>query len=237
MAINAKKAPQGGGDRVEQELLDIAGYPARIVQIIDLGLQAQRPYKGTEKPPANEIIIGYELLDEFMKDDKGEDLLDKPRWLSERIPMRNLKADKAKSTQRYLALDPKQDHDGDFIALVGTPCMVNIVHNESNGKVYANVDNISTMRPKEAAKAPELVNPPLVFDLDEPDMEAFERLPDWIQDIIKENLEYNGSALQKALGGKPKPEAKQESKEPEADEEGGTDPDAEDDDWDDEDDK
>ena len=34
-------------------------------------------------------------------------------------------------------------------------------------------------------------------------MEIFGSLPDWIQDKIKSNLEFNGSALQRALGGEP----------------------------------
>ncbi|MOA43842.1 hypothetical protein D3C78_1660410 [compost metagenome] len=57
------------------------------------------------------------------------------------------------------------------------------------------------MRPKDAAKAPELVNPVKVFVLDEPDMEVFLSLPQWLQDKIKGNLEFNGSPLQKALQG------------------------------------
>jgi hypothetical protein len=43
-----------------------------------------------------------------------------------------------------------------------------------------------------------------VFDLDEPDMEVFNALPDWIKDKIKGNLNFQGSPLQAALekGGK-----------------------------------
>lgn len=55
------------------------------------------------------------------------------------------------------------------------------------------------MRPKEAAKAPELVNPVKVFDIDEPDMEIFWSLPEWLQNKIKENLEYGGSVLEKLV--------------------------------------
>lgn len=201
MALNASKVKTGNKDRVEQEPLDQGNYPARLVQILDLGIQEQRPYKGEAKAPCHEIMLTYEFLDEFCKDKDGEDLEDKPRWLSETIPFRSLQADLAKSTKRYRALDPEEVHGGDFTELGGTPCNITIVNNESNGKVYNNVGNVSTMRPKDAQKAPELVNPVKVFVLDEPDMEVFLSLPQWLQDKIKGNLEFNGSPLQKALQG------------------------------------
>ena len=57
------------------------------------------------------------------------------------------------------------------------------------------------MRAKEAAKAPALVNPTKVFDIDEPDMEVFNSLPEWIQEKMKNNLNFSGSPLEAALGG------------------------------------
>jgi hypothetical protein len=44
-----------------------------------------------------------------------------------------------------------------------------------------------------------------VFDLDVPDVELFNSLPDWIKEKIQKNLNYNGSVLQNALEGKGKP--------------------------------
>lgn len=208
MGLNAKNAPRSGGGqaRVEQPLLAIAGYPARVVQIIDLGLQTQRPYQGQEKAPVHELNITYELLDEFCLDEKGVPDEKRPRWMSETMPLRNLAADKAKSTQRYYALDPQGVDEGDFPAQIGKPCLVNVVHNKgsgiNSGKTYANVGSISTMREKEAIKAPELVNPSRVFLLDEPDVEIFNALPEFLRDKIKANLEYNGSKLQELLEGK-----------------------------------
>ena len=58
------------------------------------------------------------------------------------------------------------------------------------------------MRPKDAAKAEPLKKGEAkVFVLDDPDMEVFNSLPDWLQDKIKSNLEYAGSELQEALEG------------------------------------
>lgn len=213
MALNASEVKgNSNNNRVEQPILDAGTYPARVVQIVDLGLQAQRPYQGKEKPPANEIMLTYELSDEFMVDEDGKELPDKPRWVSEIIPLHSLKAEGAKSTKRYLALDPKQDFGGDFSQCAGIPTNVTLVNNQVGEKNYTNVVGITAMRAKDAQKAPELINPSKVFDLDKPDMTVFGSLPEWVQDKIKKNLNFQGSPLQQLLGGKA-PEEKKQPKE------------------------
>ena len=213
--LNAKKVASSNTNRVEQEPLDTGSYPARVVQIIDLGIQPQRPFQGEEKAPCHEIMLTYECLDEFCVDEDGNELEDKPRWLGETFPFRSLMAERAKSTKRYKALDPEDAHDGDFTALIGTPCVITVVNSEGKdrnaGKIYNNIGNVSAMRSKDAQKAPELKNEPKVFVLDEPDMEVYLSLPTWIQDKIKANLEYEGSALQEALRA-PQKAAKPEGK-------------------------
>ena len=202
---------------IPQANIEPGTCPARLVQIIDLGLQAQRAFQGKEKPPANEIMLTYELVDEFMKDEEGNDIEDKPRWISETLPFFGLFADKAKSTKRYFALDPNNDHDGDFAKLIGIPCNVTVVNNSVGDKTYDNVAAVTTMRERDAAKCPDLVNPPKVFDVDAPDMEVFNSLPEWVRDKIKGNLNFKGSALEKLVGDAP-PKAKEEKPAPKKEE-------------------
>jgi len=207
MGLNAKKMKHTGGNKsgAAQAPIESGTYPVRVAQVIDLGLQNQRPYQGQEKPPAYELMITYEFLDEFCVDENGNEDEDKPRWLSETLPLRSLQAEKAKSTQRYYALDPSESLDGDFTQLVGVAANASIVQNAGKGKnvgkVYNNIAALSAMRSKDSAKAPELKNEGKVFDLDDPDVEVFNSLPEWIQDKIKDNLEYAGSELEKALTG------------------------------------
>lgn len=214
MGLNAKKMKHTGGNKsgAAQAPIEPGTYPVRVAQVIDLGLQNQRPYQGQEKPPAYELMITYEFLDEFCVDENGNEDEDKPRWLSETLPLRSLQAEKAKSTQRYYALDPNEDLEGDFTQLVGVAANASIVQNAGKGKnvgkVYNNIAALSAMRSKDSAKAPELKNEGKVFDLDDPDVEVFNSLPEWIQDKIKDNLEYNGSALESALtNGSSEPES------------------------------
>jgi len=225
----SKEAPKG--DYIPQENIEPGTYPGRLVQVIDLGLQPQRPYQGQEKPPAQEIMVTYELVDCFMVDKDGNELEDKPRWISETFPLRALSNEKAKSTERYLAIDPQMEADGDWEQLVTKAVNVTIVNNIKGEKIYDNVAMTAVMRAKDAAKCPELKNPTKVFSLDEPNMETFNALPQWIRDKITSNLKFKGSQLEKLIGDKPQKDegakpAKAKADAKAAEPEGGDDEDA-----------
>jgi hypothetical protein len=215
----ALKAPAGNDNKkfVPQDNMEPGTYPGRVVQIIDYGLQPQKPYQGKDKPPAHELGLTYELVDEFMKDEEGKEIENKPRWISETFPVHPLFADKAKSTQRYKTFDPNEDWEGDFSQMLSLPCNVTIVNNKSGDKVYDNIATISAMRPRDAEKCPQLVNDPKMFDLDAPELEIFNKFPKWIQDKIKGNLNYAGSKLEKLLGGAPVEKAQEKPAEQEGD--------------------
>ena len=201
MAVNTKKVE---GKKMSAPVLDVGLYPARLVQVIDLGLQPGY----LDGPPKEACWLTYELNDEFMKNDEGNDLEDKPRWVSEQISVSFFMAEKAKSTERLNALDPKNEHDGDFTKMLGAPCNVNLGHNPDKkdpNKVYEKVLGITPMRDKDAKKLRELVNDPVVFDLDSPDMSVFNKLPEFLQKRITSNLRYPGSALAEELGDKKDP--------------------------------
>lgn len=214
MALNARTIKNtGGGDRVEQPHLPAGTYPARLVQVIDLGLQPQKPYEGQSKPPANMVHVTYESSDEFIVDKEGKEVLDKPRWFSEDFPMHNPEKDMATSTKRAKVIDPECKLDFDWSQFIGLPVGVILVANPGKGKnkgrTFNNVVGLSSLRPKDVEGLPELVNEPKVFSLDEPDMEVFNALPQFLQDQIKGNLEFDGSPLFLALnGGEAKAEPK-----------------------------
>ena len=223
MALNTKNIKQTAG--TQQEPIDPGPYPGRVVQVIDLGLQEQRPWKGKAKSPVYKLHITYELVDEFMIDEEGEEEKDRPRWVSEDFPVYSLSADNAKSTERYKAIDPGLIHEGDFGAIGGMCCTVTVVSNPGKGanvgKTYSNVGSVAPMRKRDAATCPELVNDIVVFDLDNPDKEVFDGLPDWLQGRIKDNLEFAGSKLDTLLNGGSVPEPVDEPEEGLGEPEGG----------------
>ena len=205
MALNARDIKiESNYERPDP--LNPGTYPARLVWVISKGLQAQKPFQGQEKSPQLEVYFVYELLDEFLLDEDGEEIKDKPRFINETLPLYSLNSDKAKSTLRYFALDPTEKYKGDWTKLVGTPCMVTITQNKSKTKdiIYNNISSVQTMRDKDAKNAPDLVNEPKVFDVDDPDIEMFYSLPEWLQNDIKENLNFGGSILEEKIENTPK---------------------------------
>ena len=215
MGLNASTV-KSTAQKKDYAPLEIGNYMSRLVQVIDMGLQTQRPYQGQEKPPVQEIMLTYELGTEFLQDDDGEDMLDKPRWISESIPLHSLQQDLAKSTKRIKAIDSKLVKGGDFGEMLGMACTVTVTHNpkkDKPGEVYVNIGNVTP--PMKGIPVPELINPSKMFDLSEPDLDILGSLPEWVQEKIKSNLEYNGSVLAEKLGGdapKPAPKAKAEKK-------------------------
>lgn len=223
--LNAKEVKsQGKSNYVEQDVLEAGSYPVRLVQIIDLGVQEQRPFQGQQKPPVQMLHITLEFTDEFMKDENGEEREDKPRWLSEEFPFYSLSADRAKSTQRYKAFDPNEEHEGSWPELLGLPANAMVTsyqlkNGPNAGKFRNKIDSLSAMRARDASKTPELVNEPKLFALEDPDLEVFLSLPEFLQDKIKGNLEYEGSKLQKLLEGGSKASKKEPTPTPKAEEE------------------
>lgn len=205
MALNAGNIP-AGGNYTKQAELDIGNYPARLVQILDMGSrpkeewdEASKSYKPTGKVLPH-IMLSYELGTEFMKDAEGNDVEDKPRWISEEMPLYALNSDKATSTKRYNIFDPRHVDGGDWVLQAGKACTLTIVHTV---KGKAKIGGVTP--PMKGMLVPDLKNPVKIFDLDAPDMEIFGSLPQWVQDKIKANINFVGSKLDVALGGQAAP--------------------------------
>ena len=109
----------------------------------------------------------------------------------------------ATSTKRYLAFDRPKKYGGDWTELLGHPCTLTVAHTK---KGRAKVGSVTP--PMKGLQVPEPKNQPKFFDTTAPDVEIFSSLPQWIQDKIKSNLDYEGSELQAVLEGKPKAEKK-----------------------------
>ena len=204
MGLNAKKTNSNSG-LAKQDNIEADTYGARVVQLIDLGVQTRSPYKGEPKQPMQTLHITYELVECFCKDEEGNDILDKPRWISASFPFFPLTADKATSTLRYNAIDPTGVLDGEFTDLVNQPCDVIIINNPGSGthagKIFDNIADVVPMRKKDVQSCPELQNPAKVFILAEPDLDVFQSLPQWLQEKIKGALDYPTSPLAALLGG------------------------------------
>jgi hypothetical protein len=198
MGLSAKNVKRTGGG---YEPLDDGLYLARLIEIVDFGIQPQRAFRGKQKLPMQHVCLTYELADEYLPDENGEPNEEKPRVISEILPLHDPSAQRAKSNKRYMALDPKNQYNWEWEGLLGTPVSLTVVTRDSvnTGRTYANIDSVSLVREKQAAMIGEPVNELRYFYLQEPDLEVFHALNPWKQQKILDSIGYERTPLAKLL--------------------------------------
>lgn len=196
MALNfaEKQTTKKDFGRVED-----GAYSARIVQIIDFGLQKETDWKTGEVKTyedGNEMIkhkvwINFELPDETIEID-GED---KPRWYGKEY---TVSAHEKSALYALLkAVDSKgtaTDGGRNVKGLLGLPAMVTI-GSTSSGK--AKISGVSAV-PK-GMQVGALVNDEFFLDLDSTDVETFNKLPNWMKKTIQEGVGFEDTTMAKTL--------------------------------------
>lgn len=176
MPIMAKKS------EASFELTPAGTHLARCYQVIDLGTQKVM-WQGTEKKQ-HKVYIGFELPDELMAD--GRPFATGQRYtlsLSEKATLRGVL-----ESWRGQSFSEEEINGFDIEKLLGVACMVNIVHNKTGDKTYANIAGIVKL-PKNTQCQP-AINPPVKFSLDTYTEAAFIVLPEWLRKVIAQSDEY-----------------------------------------------
>lgn len=199
-------------------LLDAGGYAARIVQIIDLGLQ---PGSGQYPAPAYKLLVKFELLDEFMCEVNEDGTLkmvnedgdmvpvaikDKPRWFDFEFTYNKdgFMGDRSHIFKMMQAVDafevlanPEQGIEGHpakpLQDLVSEPLTVNLIQQTAKagknaGKMVNKISAFAAMKGKDKKVAPPLVNQTLFFDMGNPDRDVFMKLPSGNQYCPQERI-------------------------------------------------
>lgn len=87
---------------------------------------------------------------------------------------------------------PQEEESGfDAATLLGKPCAVQIIHNESNGSTYANVGSVTKLMKGMTALKPQ--NPMASFSFDDNGKNIPAGVPEWVQKQIKQSAEWNGT--------------------------------------------
>jgi hypothetical protein len=168
-------------------------YIARCYSLIDLGTQLTG-YQDQPKTLKPQLRIGWEL---FGEDDTGQPLTalvnGKPMPLT--IGTEYTVSMHEKATLRiHLAAWRGRDFTADEIKgfevkkLLGAYCMVNCTTSEKNGKTK--VAGITPLPSALKASKPAGVHDLVLFDLEEPDMEVFSTLYDYLKTKIKTSPEW-----------------------------------------------
>lgn len=168
-------------------------HPARVMHVVDLGLQARKPFKGVEKGPARQVWVNFELVNsEFQME--GETV----RHRVSTRPMSVVSGENAAITKFLSSIDPSGNIGKSLDKLANSPCLVNIVHvkgvGENADKTYANLTGATPV--PEGFPVKELSVAPAVFSFDTPTYEAYSVLPPFVQDWIKGSLGFKGSRVE-----------------------------------------
>jgi hypothetical protein len=193
MAIIAKV---GGGGNFKKA--PIGNHIGRCFKMVDLGTQTSKGGQFAGKV-ARKILVEWELLGE---DSEGQPMT--VTWEGKTMPMTINKEytlsmhEKASLRKELGAWRGKQFTDEeaktfDITKLVGAYCMVNVTHSESNGKEYANVSGLSPLPSALKNSKPAAVHKNVIFEVENPDMEVFESLAEWLQNKIREAPEWENT--------------------------------------------
>lgn len=163
--------------------------PARLLSVVDLGIQPQPAFKGEAKPPARSVHISFELPnDQF--EYQGEMV---PARISPKIY--KVSNDPKSGLFKFLSsIDPGNKSEGDLAKLINTPCLVTIVHNkvkreDGTEATYANITGV--MPSPDGFPVPELHDKPFVFEFDNPDKEVLKLMPAFLRNKLLEAVNIN----------------------------------------------
>lgn len=174
--------------------MDGGTYMAVCVAVIDLGEQYKQFEKQKQGKYAEECMFIFEIPSERVEVD-GED---KPRWLSsrrfavslhERAALYQMLTSWRGKALTDAELDP-QGEGFDLMQMAGVPAMLSVtIAEKDDGSKFNRIEAVTGF-PK-GIPAPQPENEILIFDADEPDMAVLDKLPEWIQNIIRKSTQFS----------------------------------------------
>lgn len=174
--------------------MDGGTYMAVCVAVVDLGEQYKQFEKQKQGKYAEECMFIFEIPSERVEVD-GED---KPRWLSsrrftvslhERAALYQMLTSWRGKALTDAELDP-QGEGFDLMQMAGVPAMLSVtIAEKDDGSKFNRIEAVTGF-PK-GIPAPQPENEILIFDADEPDMAVLDKLPEWIQNIIRKSTQFS----------------------------------------------
>lgn len=152
--------------------------------VVDLGTQ-QSTFAGETKS-APKVRLMFELCDEKMENGKPFSL--STTYTASLGDRSNLR--KMLETWRGRKFTPDELGGFQLANVVGKPCQVTVVHKPSadGSKIYANIASVTGL-PK-GMKAPSQINPSVIFDLEDFNIEVYQSLPQYLKDTIAKAPEF-----------------------------------------------
>jgi hypothetical protein len=148
-------------------------------QIIDLGTTLNSFGNKT-----NQVYINWELSQELKVNNEPFTI---GKFYSNSLNEKsNLRKDL--ESWRGRPFTPEELEGFDLKQIIGHNCLLNVIHNEKDGKTYANISTVSkTMK---GIEIPEQFNKSLIFSFDEYSDEIFNLLPQFLREKIMNSDEF-----------------------------------------------
>lgn len=162
------------------ELVPTGPKMARCYKVIDLGTTFNEKYQKKQ----HQVLISWEFPECLMEDGRPFSV---SNWYTVSLHEKsNLRKDLESWRGRVFTETELQGFE--LGNVLDKSCYINVIHNETPKKTYANVSSIMPL--PDGMECPKAVNPLVVFNLSEFDQTVFDELPEGIQDIIKKSEEY-----------------------------------------------
>ena len=165
------------GSGKEWEKCPEGSHVARCVTLVDLGIQS------THFGDKEQVYLGFEVYDHKVKWEKdgvehqGPGLIG-VTWTNNLYEEANLGKNLISWRGRPFTDEEKKSFD--LEKLLGVPCILSVVHRESNGKVYANIASVTGL-PK-GLPVPDKVGDLIGYSARDPDTFGnLSKLPEWLQ--------------------------------------------------------
>ena len=181
-------------------------HVARCFRVLDLGTHDEN-WQGNVNSN-RKILLQFELPNEkhVFHEERGEEPFTVQREFTASLGKKaNLRA--FLEGWRGRSFTDEELKKFDIAALAGKACLVNVIHKESNGKTYANIQSAMVL-PK-GMVCPSAINPIVTFSLEENEFDeaVLAALPEWLRNKIGESKEYKAicndtpSSGEKSSGG------------------------------------
>lgn len=169
-------------------------YVARCFSLVDMGTQITDGQYGSKEQ--HKIRIAFEI---FGEDDAGNPLTidadgkQMPLTISKTYTLSlHEKSGLRKDLAAWRGRDftDEEAKAFDVSKLISAYCMLNITTSENNGKTYTNIAGITPLPQALRNAKPDPVHKTVLFDLDEPDWDVFQKFHEKLQEQIKKSPEF-----------------------------------------------
>jgi hypothetical protein len=162
-------------------------HNAVCYSVVDLGHHLDEKFGKRN----HNVLITWEITGERIEIEKDGVKLNLPRAISKKYTLSlNEKANLRKDLQTWRGrVFTEQELQGfDIKNLVGKSCMIQVIHNKSGDKTYANIAAIMPLMKGVAPLTPE--NPLVFYSMQDHRDQIPEKVPEWVRDIIKTSDEW-----------------------------------------------